>query len=176
MCRESGIWCGAGVHRVGNPPGRCREAPLDCAHLFGLAEVGDVQGVDATGADPRPAHLGTVLELLLLPRGHGWGRGDSENTETLTALPGFAALPSPFGCLCTHGLFFFFLLCHLLRAGPGSCATRAAASLTLGVCHGWEWHRAEEPPLGAPSCSLIAMNGSFSSERRSCPWQGAGLR
>lgn len=41
---------------------------LDCAHLFGLAEVGNVQGVDATGAYARPVHLSTVLELLLLPR------------------------------------------------------------------------------------------------------------
>lgn len=48
--------------------GAAGKPPLDCAHLFGLAEVGNVQGVDATGMDACPAHLSTVLELLLLPR------------------------------------------------------------------------------------------------------------
>lgn len=45
-----------------------------------------MQGVDATGMDARPAHLGTVLELLLLPRQHGCGKGDSEKAETVMAL------------------------------------------------------------------------------------------
>lgn len=48
--------------------GAAGKLSLDCAHLFGLAEVGNVQRVDATGMDACPVHLGTVLELLLLPR------------------------------------------------------------------------------------------------------------
>lgn len=64
---------------------------------------------------------------------------------------------------------YIFLLRHLLRAGQGSCPTGAAASLAPEVCHGWKWHQAVDPPPGAPSCSLVAMSGSFSSGRCSCP-------
>lgn len=78
-----------------------------------------MEGINAAGVDARPAHLGTVLEELLLPGQRGCSRGDRETAETLLVPQPCLVLllfPSPFGCFCAHGLFFF-LLRHLPRAG-----------------------------------------------------------
>ena len=121
------LWSGARMHWValGGPGGQQHPRVLRWepspgrAHLFGLAEVGDVEGVDTAGVDARPAHLSAVLEELLLPGQWGCGRGDGETAETPPVPQPCLVLllfPSPFGCFCAYGLFFF-LLRRLPRAG-----------------------------------------------------------
>lgn len=79
------------------------EPSLVCAHLFGLAEVGDVQGVDAAGVGACPVQLSTVLEQLLLPC--CCDGQDGEMAEIPQPCVALLFFPSPFECFGAQRLF-----------------------------------------------------------------------
>lgn len=69
---------------------------VGCAHLPGLAQVGDVQGVHPAGTAAGPEHLGAVLEALLLSRQQGWAeRRAAGGCSRDPAGPASLLLPSP---------------------------------------------------------------------------------
>lgn len=81
-----------------------------------------MEGVDPAGTDARAAHLGAVLEELLLPGHRGCGRGDSEMAETLPVPQPCLVLllfPSHLDAFVPTGYFSFF---YTVSLGLGEAA------------------------------------------------------
>lgn len=162
--RWSGSLGGTGWHRGQQQPGVLHWEPsLVCAHLFGLAEVGDVQGVDAAGVGACPAQLSTVLEQLLLPCCCDGQDGEmAEIPQTPSPAWLCCSSPLPLDALVPRGYFdSFSSFCTISRAGGGSQAARGLRQPELGDLPGWRWCWARDPPLWARRCFMDVTQGSF---------------